>query len=194
MASPASPIKQSQPRRGLLAWPEHILNLLMDHWALIITLVFGLLVLAAFLVPILAFLGLNNLSKPLFYSMHLVCGQIPSHSFYLFGHQLGLCQRNFSIYTSMFLGSLIFVLTKKRIPGLPWWLWVLMCVPMALDGFTQMFGWRESNMFLRLLTGSLFGLGCVWFALPLMHKNLMETEPVPTAPQQPQVPQPAARP
>jgi hypothetical protein len=45
---------------------------------------------------------------------------------------------------------------------------------MALDGTTQMFGWRESNWILRTVTGTLFGLGSVWFVLPLIHKTLME--------------------
>src|SRR5205823_1582254 len=75
---------------------------------------------------------------------------------------------------SMFIGSLIFVLSKKRLPGIPWWLWLLLILPMAWDGLTQMFGLRESDAILRVLTGSLFGLANMWFALPLMHKTLQE--------------------
>ena len=104
-----------------------------------------------------------------------LCAQVPSHSFYIFGHQLGLCARNLSIYTAMFLGSLVFVLTKKRLTGIPWWLWVLFILPLVLDGTTQMFGWRESTWQLRLLTGTLFGLGNVWFVLPLIQRTLDET-------------------
>src|SRR5438067_2295751 len=81
----------------------------------------------------------------------------------IFGHQLGLCARNISIYASMFLDCLAFVLSKKRLPGIPWWLWVLMLLPMAIDGTTQLFGLRESTWELRVLTGTLFGLGNVWF-------------------------------
>ncbi len=36
-------------------------------------------------------------------------------------------------------------------------------IPMALDGGTQLFGWHESNVVLRLLTGSIFGLTTAWF-------------------------------
>ena len=88
-----------------------------------------------------------------------------------------MCARNFSIYASMFVGSLIFVLSKKRIPGIPWWLWILMILPMAIDGTTQMFGLRESTWELRVLTGTLFGLGNVWFALPLIQKTILESLP-----------------
>ena len=151
---------------------------LLDYWATIITLVLGVLVFAALSVPFLSYFGLDGISKQIFFALHLVCAQIPSHSFYIFGHQLGMCARNFSIYASMFIGSLIFVLSKKRFPGIPWWIWVLMILPMALDGTTQMFGWRESTWELRVLTGTLFGLGNVWFALPLIQKTILESLPV----------------
>ena len=157
-------------------------NWLMDQWAALITLLLGLLVLAALSVPFLSYFGLDVIAKPLFYALHYVCAQIPSHSFYIFGHQLGLCARNFSIYTSMFLTSLVFVLSKKRMPGIPWWIWVLMMLPMAWDGITQMFGLRESDWILRMVTGTLFGVGNIWFALPLMQKTLLETTPISATP------------
>ncbi|HEX6108297.1 MAG TPA: DUF2085 domain-containing protein [Ktedonobacteraceae bacterium] len=152
-------------------------NLLINHWATLITFTLGILVFAALSVPFLAYFGLDGISKQIFFSLHLVCAQIPSHSFYIFGHQLGMCARNFSIYASMFIGSLIFVFSKKRIPGIPWWIWVLLILPLALDGTTQMFGWRESTWELRVLTGTLFGLGNVWFALPLIQKTILESLP-----------------
>ena len=152
-------------------------DFLLNYWAHIITIALGILVFIALSVPFLSYFGLDVIAKPLFYALHFVCAQIPSHSFYIFGHQLGMCERNFTIYSSMFLGSLVFVLTKKRLPGIPWWVWILMILPMALDGTTQMFGLRESTWYLRVLTGSLFGLGNVWFALPLMQKSLLNTPP-----------------
>lgn len=152
-------------------------NFLIEYWALLITCALGILVFAALSVPFLSYFGLDGISKQIFFALHLVCAQIPSHSFYIFGHQLGMCARNFSIYASMFVGCLIFVLSKKRIPGIPWWLWILMILPMAIDGTTQMFGLRESTWELRVLTGTLFGLGNVWFALPLIQKTILESLP-----------------
>jgi uncharacterized membrane protein len=154
-------------------------NFLVEYWAHIIMIVLGSLVFIALAIPFLSYFGLDSIAKPLFFALHYVCAQIPSHSFYLFGHQLGLCARNLSIYASMFLGSLIFVLTKKRVPGIPWWVWVLMLLPIAVDGLTQMVGWRESTWVLRVITGTLFGLGNVWFVLPMMHKSLQETLSIP---------------
>src|SRR5437588_10663007 len=167
----SSPISKQALERTTQRFGEFLLN----YWAHIITTVLGLLVATALSIPFLSYFGLDAIAKPLFFALHFVCAQVPSHSFYIFGHQLGLCARNFSIYTSMFIGSLIFVLSKKRLPGIPWWICVLMILPMAWDGITQMFGLRESTWVLRLLTGTLFGLGNIWFVLPMMQKSLDET-------------------
>src|SRR5947199_2297560 len=170
----ASPLSKQALERTTQRFGEFLLN----YWAHIITAVLGLLVATALSIPFLSYFGLDAIAKPLFFSLHFVCAQIPSHSFYIYGHQLGLCARNFSIYTSMFLASLIFTLIKKRLPGIPWWIWVLMILPMAWDGITQMFGLRESTWVLRVITGTLFGLGNIWFVLPLIQKTLDETPPV----------------
>jgi uncharacterized membrane protein len=175
------PVTSKADRNILDQWMESAGAFLTEYWATLITAVLGLLVFIALSIPFLSYFGLDDISKPLFFALHLVCAQIPSHSFYIFGHQLGLCERNLSIYSSMFIGSLIFVLTKKRMPGIPWWVWLIMLLPIAWDGFTQMFGLRESDWILRVVTGSIFGFANVWFALPLMHKALQETPPLPPA-------------
>ena len=160
--------------RTLSRWSARCGRVLLQYWTDALLFVLGLVVLTAVLIPVLSYLGLDVLAKPLFSALHAMCAQIPSHSFYLFGHQLGLCQRNLAIYGSMFLGSLVFVATKKRLPGIPWWLWLLLVLPMAWDGTTQLFGWRESTWALRVITGTLFGGGTVWFVLPLVHRLLSE--------------------
>ena len=164
--------KQKFPR--LNRFMDRCGNFLLNYWATLITILLGLLVLIAISIPFLSYFGLDSIAKPLFFSLHYVCAQIPSHSFYILGHQLGLCARNLSIYSSMFAGSLIFTLSRKRLPGIPWWLWVLMILPMAWDGTTQLFGWRESTWALRVITRTLFGGGTVWFVLPLVHRLLSE--------------------
>lgn len=177
---------QPPAKRRLEKYSMRFGNFLLHYWAHLITGVMGLLVLTALLIPFLSYMGLDIISKPLFYSLHLVCAQISAHSFFIFGHQLGLCARNLSIYSSMTFAGLVFILTKKRMPGLPWWLWALLLLPMAWDGFTQMFGLRESTWELRVLTGTLFGLANIWFIFPLIQKTLVET--MPAQPQTPAAP------
>src|SRR5436190_12441791 len=75
---------------------DRIMNFLLAYWAHIVAIAFGTLVLCAIAVPFLSYLGLDSIAKPIFFALHMVCAQIPAHSFYILGHQLGLCARNFS--------------------------------------------------------------------------------------------------
>ena len=46
------------------------------------------------------------------------------------------------------------------------WAALVLILPMAADGVSQMMNLRESNLLLRLVTGSLFSLGLAWATLP----------------------------
>lgn len=174
--------QQNQPanqnrkwRRAKAAW-RRAGRFLFDHWATIILCILGLVVFSSFAIPVLAYFGFDALSKHMYDAMHYICGQIPSHSPYICGHQCGLCFRCTAIYCTMFLTTGVFVFAKKRLRGIPWWMLGLLTLPMAWDGGTQLFGLRESTTTLRLLTGALFGLGCVLFTLPLVQKTLLESQ------------------
>jgi uncharacterized membrane protein len=71
-----------------------------------------------------------------------------------------------AIYASMVVGGVGFAFVRTRISPLPWRWYVVVITPMAIDGFTQLFGLRESNWTLRVITGTLFGLGNIWLAYP----------------------------
>jgi len=103
------------------------------------------------------------------------------------GYKIALCERDASIYGAILLFGLIFVLTGKRIPTLPWYLWVLLgLVPIGVDGVSQLLSqppfnlipYRESTPFLRILTGSLFGLSTAWFGYPLVEETMRETREI----------------
>src|SRR5258708_5434544 len=115
--------------RTLSRWGARCGRVLLQYWADALLFVLGLVVLTALLIPVLSYLGLDVLAKPLFSALHAMCAQIPSHSFYLFGHQLGLCQRNLAIYGSMFLGTLMFVAPKKPPRCMPCGLSLLSALP-----------------------------------------------------------------
>lgn len=157
-----------------LAWCLRLGTAFSRSWAYVLAGVLGLIVLIAFLIPVLSYLGLDAIARPMFFALHMICAQIPAHSFYILGHQLGLCERNLAIYSSMFLMSLVFAVSKKRLPGIPWWAWLLLILPMAWDGTTQMFGLRESTWVLRVMTGTLFGASTIWFVLSLVQRLLRE--------------------
>jgi uncharacterized membrane protein len=82
------------------------------------------------------------------------------------GYKLAFCERDLAIYLSIAVAGSVFGLHRVRIFPLPVKLYLALLVPIAVDGFTQLFGWRESTPLLRLLTGLCFGVGTVWFIYP----------------------------
>ena len=75
------------------------------------------------------------------------------------GFKLGMAQRNTAIYTIAFLAGLAYALLRKRVPRLRWPIFLLLILPMALDGGSHMIseltglGFRETNTWLAALTG-----------------------------------------
>ena len=88
------------------------------------------------------------------------------------GWKVALCQRDVAIYASVFLTGLLYGLVRHRVRKLPFKIYVLFVIPIAVDGLTQLVGWRESNWWLRTLTGALFGFASVWFAYPYLEEAM----------------------
>ena len=100
------------------------------------------------------------------------------------GYKVALCQRDVAIYGSILLFGLLFSVTGRRIPGLPVWAWLVFGVaPIALDGFSQLLSqpplafipYRESTVYLRVLTGGLFGFCTAWFGYPLVEESMRDS-------------------
>jgi uncharacterized membrane protein len=106
------------------------------------------------------------------------------------GYKVALCERDVAIYGSVFLAGLIFSLLRRRgkvrAPSLK--LYAIFLIPIAVDGLTQLFGWRESNWWLRTATGAIFGIASVWLAYPYVEdamRDVIETESRPPIPPTP---------
>ena len=110
------------------------------------------------------------------------------------GYKVALCQRDIGIYLSILIGGLIYGIVRRRGPvrPMPFWLFLLVGVgPIALDGFSQLFGQlavgagnqslmqlfplRESSPLLRSLTGMIFGLSIVWLVYPRLEVQFAAT-------------------
>ena len=124
------------------------------------------------------------------------------------GWKVAWSDRMVSLYTSVFVFGLVARLLRRRLAPLPIWAFVLLALPMALDGGTHLLsdvagfgqGFRDQNTWLaaltgsllprsfyagdalgsfnswmRLLTGTLFGLGVVWTAFPHIERALEPT-------------------
>ncbi|MCI0709999.1 MAG: DUF2085 domain-containing protein [Chloroflexi bacterium] len=102
------------------------------------------------------------------------------------GYKIALCQRDIMIYLTMFVAALIFGVVKDRLRPAPIALYIFLGIlPIALDGFSQLFGYppfnefpifenwqvRETSPYFRFLTGALFGMMNVWLAFPYIHRS-----------------------
>lgn len=114
-----------------------------------------------------------------------ICHQLPSRSIFIFGHQMAMCSRNFAIFTSFLFGGILFYFLRNKLKPFNIVYFLLICIPMAIDGFSQLFGvpiprdigpglhfvWTTvSNNELRIITGSIFGFGSALFLLPYLQE------------------------
>lgn len=97
------------------------------------------------------------------------------------GFKMALCERDVAIYGSILLAGLLFGALRGRLKGrdgklpkLPLWLYGLLLLPILIDGGTQLFGLRESDWLLRVLTGALFGSATVWLAYPYVEESMAD--------------------
>ncbi len=107
------------------------------------------------------------------------------------GYKMALCERDMGIYMAVFVTGLLYGLFRRRftIKPMPFWLFLLIgLLPIALDGFSQLFSQffvglnlealsqliplRESPPFLRTITGVLFGFSLVWLVYPRLDEQM----------------------
>lgn len=145
------------------------------RWLFIFNLANAVVFFGAFLVPYLKYLGMEGAANPLFSAYRIICVQNPDHSYFIFGHQMAMDQRMTAIFGASVLAGLVFGVVRQRATPLNWRLYLLLILPMAIDGTTQLFGWRHSNWELRTLTGGLFGAATIWLAYPYLELSARRT-------------------
>ena len=180
-----------------------VLDGLASHWLLGLNLGVGLFVLGAGLAPVLAAAGWFNAADAVYAVYHAACHQWAFRSFFLFGDQpvyareqlealgldpfgfvggpgygwkLAFCERDLAVYVSL-LGFGLFYAGRRHLSGASFLVFGLLALPMALDGFSQLFGWRESTWELRVLTGALFGAASGWLLFPRFEAALRRYPP-----------------
>lgn len=83
------------------------------------------------------------------------CHRLPERSFFYRGRQLPVCAR----CTGLALGYLAYPALLLRAFSVSYLVALLLLLPCALDGITQLLNWRRSNNSLRFITGVLCGIG-----------------------------------
>jgi uncharacterized membrane protein len=87
------------------------------------------------------------------------------------GYKLPVCSRDVALYLAMLLGALLLPLVMKM-KGEGWpnkWLLVAACVPIAIDGGTQLVGMRESSNLMREITGVIVGFALPFYIVPMLN-------------------------
>ena len=91
--------------------------------------------------------------------LNLICHRKPERCFFIKGHQFPVCARCTGFYISLIL---YFTYTYYFFVDYNPFLLVfaiLLLIPSAIDGLTQLLEYRESNNVLRFITGFFGGLG-----------------------------------
>jgi uncharacterized membrane protein len=126
----------------------------------------------AVLAPYLRAQGIDGPAHAIYAMLSFTCHQLPERSYFLFGYQMGFCQRDTALYGTTLIAGLAFAPMRDRLRPLSWTMFFLFATPIAVDGFTQLFGWRESTWELRTITGAMFALGWVWLIYPWAEFHL----------------------
>lgn len=93
------------------------------------------------------------------------CHRKPTRCLHIHGKPMLICARCFSI-----LLGYSFVPILLLIPiSIPWWVGFIAQIPTMIDGFTQLWGWRESNNFFRVMTGLISGFGLSVLIVEALH-------------------------
>lgn len=167
---------------ALMSVADWLVRLISSHWLFAANAIVFCFAFLPFLSPWLQSLPIEaarHLGDAIFAAYSSTCHQLPERSWTIFGHQMAYCERDAAIYPAMFLSGVVFALVRGRggrTPHLGWFMYLALIAPMAIDGFTQLFGLRESTWFLRTITGSLFGAATVWVAYPYLQKAVAEFE------------------
>lgn len=88
------------------------------------------------------------------------------------GYEIPVCARDVGIYLFMLVGGLLWPVFFKPASTKwpPVWILLIALVPTAIDGFTQLFGWRESTNTLRLFTGAVMGVVMPFYIIPMLNE------------------------
>ena len=182
---------------------------LTTHWLRLVNLAAGLFVALPFAAPVLLAAGHAEAASLIYGAYRAVCHQWAFRSYFLFGpestyaidalaerigadqvfsfvgspelgYKVAFCERDVAIYLAVLATGLAYAARRRGLRPLSPTLYLALILPIALDGFTQLFGLRESTVLLRTLTGALFGVASVWLIYPRLDQ-VFSPKPAPSA-------------
>jgi uncharacterized membrane protein len=168
--------KLSSKERRVVILLDRLILRLSRHWLLVFNLAFGLYAGVPVLAPLLMACGQVRLANLIYIVYQHMCHQMPSRSFFIGRFQMALCQRDLALYGGACVAGLLFGLVRGRVKPLPVRVWIVLIVPLLVDGGTQLVGLRTSTWQLRTITGMLASGATVWLAYPYLEDGFRDIE------------------
>jgi len=155
-----------------------------------LTLVF---IIGPIITPLVLAAGATGIAAALYRFFHLLCHQWAFRSFFILGPhgtfsrdeltalgvdpcmfmgdaqtgwKMAFCERNLAIFAGLLAFGLASAAARRRLRAASFPEFAVLIAPMAIDGLTQLVGWRESTWELRIATGLLFGVASGGFLYP----------------------------
>ena len=137
----------------------------------ILILISTFLLFSIFAAPLFENIGYPKLAHVFYLGFSDSCHQQDVRSFHLNGTKLAVCSRCFGIYFGLILASIFypFIHEKNLHPRIL----IIFLMPLALDGTTQLLGFRQSNNTLRFITGLLFGIILPFYINPALKQVVL---------------------
>jgi uncharacterized membrane protein len=195
---------RAQFDRRVVAIADPILTALATRWLLVLNALTLSFVGGAFAAPLLAAVGFVDAANAIYDTYRAVCHQWAFRSFFLLGPQalhshaeleavgldpfhflgspelgwkMAFCERDLAIFSGVLLFGLLYAARWRHLGMRPanYLVFAVLCLPMAVDGLTQLLGLRESTWELRVATGSLFGVASAWLLYPRLQRALQRS-------------------
>lgn len=155
---------------------------------LILPIIFLIGTFLAVIAPVFAHFGLEYISDPIYWVYQWFCHQRPWRSYHMFDYQYALDARMITMFLGIGIGGIISF--RKKLKPLEWKslliFIVVMLLPMAIDGITQMVAelsalnkiselpFYESTNLIRSITGIFAGVGMSLVLFPLLSNTKPE--------------------
>lgn len=201
---PTPPSRLDAWARRITRWLGRLVHATSRHWLLVANAAIGLYAGLPLLAPLLMQRGHTAAGRVLYLVFGPLCHQLPERSFFLFGDKLvyaldelvrragldplplryignasigwktAVCQRDVAIYVVMLITGILYGLLGRRFKPLPLKGFLVLCLPMAVDGLGQLVHLWSSTWLTRVLTGGLFGVACVLLTYPHINRGMSE--------------------
>jgi uncharacterized membrane protein len=118
--------------------------------------------------PLAAASGHNEIAGVIYRGFSVLCHQRPDRSYFIDGHEFGVCSRCTGIYFGFALTLLAYPLLRSlRTTTTPARKWLLLAaLPLVIDFSLTFFGLWENTHTSRLVTGLLLGSVAVFYVMP----------------------------